>query len=280
MGRRFQLKVYPDPYPGLTIERGPHDRGVGTWVPDVKHTLLAKYIGAAYAAMSAWPERVFIDPFSGPGRIEVAGDAFCRDGGALVAWRQSQQAGSPYTRVLIGDLNADRVTACEARLKALHAPVEAFHGPADETVPEMVKRVPRGALCLAYLDPYNLALLSFDMIRALASLPKVDFAVHFSTMDLMRNVDAELDPERARFDQVAPGWRQALKGVSKAALPIAFLTYWIGLVQQLGFDFSREMPLVTNNTNHEIYRLVFFARHPLPTKLWTDVAKSRNHELF
>jgi len=263
----------------LLVERGPDEKGVGEWVPHVKHLLLADYIGAASGAMKAWPERVFIDPFCGPGRIQVAGETITRDGGSLVAWHQSQDRRVGYTRLLIGDLNSERADACNQRLTVLGASAQAFPGPAEETVHRMVKGVPRNALCLAYIDPYNLALLSFDMIKTLAQLPKIDFAVHFSTMDLLRNVDAELG-DRARFDQVAPGWREALKGVSKSALPVAFLNYWIEQVRSLGFKFSREMTLVKNDSSREIYRLVFFARHDLPIKLWNDVARSENLGLF
>lgn len=278
--KTFRLEAQEDPRPDLLVESGPHGKGVGPWVPNVKHTLLAKYIGAAYAAMNRWPERVFIDPFCGPGRILVAGEAGTRDGGSVVAWRQSRRCDAPYTRMLIGDLDSERLVACHSRLAALGAPVQAFEGKADDTVRAMVRSVPKGALCLAYLDPYNLSLLSLDMIRALAELPRIDFAVHFSTMDLLRNVDAELDPERARFDQVAPGWREALHGVSKANLPVAFLNYWVELVKGLGFAFSTQMPLVSNHRGHEIYRLVFFARHDLPTRLWSDVAKNPTPDLF
>lgn len=274
MSRRpFQLDLTEDPCVGLTVERGPEDEGVGDWVPKIKHTLLAKYISAAYGAMNRWPERIFIDPFCGPGRIQVKGEKCTRDGGSLVAWRQAVKSGTSYTQMLVGDLDAERVSASYLRLRSLDAPVIGFDGPAEVTVKKMVEQVPRGALCLAYLDPYNLSLLNFDMIRALAQLPNVDFAVHFSTMDLSRNVHMESDPERFRFDRVAPGWKKALAGVSKGNQRVAFFNYWMDLVRGLGFEFSREMPLVSNNNGHEIYRLVFFARHDLPIRLWGDVAK-------
>jgi three-Cys-motif partner protein len=182
--------------------------------------------------------------------------------------------------MFVGDINEERLEACKARLKALGAPVRGFQGPAEETVKRMVAAVPARALCLAYLDPYNLSLLSFGMIRTLAKLRNIDFAVHFSTMDLIRNVDQELDPERFRFDQVAPGWRDALSEVSKPNLRIEFLRYWISIVGALEFGFSREMPLIRNNNQHEIYRLVFFARHGLPKRLWSDVAKGGTPQLF
>lgn len=276
----FQLEVDPDPCPALKLERGPSDEGVGEWVPNMKHTLLAKYIGAASATMNKWQERVFIDPFCGPGRIQVKGEADTRDGGSLVAFRQALKMRTSYTKVFIGDLNAESLAANDARLSALGAPVRTFAGKAEDTVHRMVRLVPKKALCLAYIDPYNLSLLNFDMIRALAALPNIDFAVHFSTMDLARNVEMESDEKRFRFDEVAPGWKNELAGVSKSGMRVAFLNYWTKLVCSLGFQFSKEMPLVNNHSGQEIYRLVFFARHDLPIRLWSDVAKDKDQRGF
>lgn len=278
MRKQFQLEVLEDPRPDLFVDRGEDQKGVGKWIPEQKHVYLAKYIGAASEAMKVWPRRVYIDPFCGPGRLQVENESFTRDGGSLVAWRQAAKLGAPYTQVLVGDINPVKLSANRDRLTALGAPVTAFEGPAVETVKEMVKHVQPGSLCLAYIDPYNLAYLSMEIIETLATLKNVDFAVHFSTMDLLRNVDAELDPDRARFDEVAPGWRN-MPSMSKASLPVEFMKYWMRMVQDLGFKFSREQPLVHNNTNKEIYRLVFFARHKLPNKLWGDIAKSPNMEL-
>lgn len=278
--RPFQLPVTDDPRPDLLVERGPENEGVGKWVPEQKHTLLAKMIGGTSGARAKWPNRILIDPFCGPGRIQVKGEAFTRDGGTLVAWRQASDHQVAFTKVLIGDLDEIRVKACEARLTALGAPVEAFVGSASDTVKQMLKRVPGRSLCLAYIDPYNLEYLSFAIIDELAKVKNIDFAVHFSTMDMIRNVDMELDPNRARFDDAAPGWRSELgnRKLSKGQLPQAFFAYWKGLVEKCGFSFSKEMPLVTNDQNRPIYRLVFFSRHSFPNAIWDDIAKSPNLE--
>ena len=97
-------------------------------------------------------------------------------------------------------------------------------------------------------------------------------------MDMIRNVDMELDPSRARFDDAAPGWRTELGSntLSKGQLPQAFFAYWRGLVEKCGFSVSKEMPLVTNDQHKPIYRLVFFSRHKFPNAIWDDIAKSRN----
>jgi three-Cys-motif partner protein len=147
-----------------------------------------------------------------------------------------------------------------------------------DTVKQMVATVPSRSLCLAYIDPYNLELLSFSMLRELAALQNIDLVINFSTMDLKRNSDMELDPERARFDEVAPGWRDQpfAKTSSKRSLSVGLFNYWFELMNGLGFKSSHEIPLVPNDRGHEIYRLAFFARHKFPIGLWGDVAKDRN----
>jgi three-Cys-motif partner protein len=273
------LELHPDPCPELLVERGSTNEGVGSWVPEQKHLLLHKYLIGTQYAWRKWPSRVFIDPFSGPGRIQVKGESSTRDGGAVVAWR-ALQASAPFTKMLVGDIDGKRAIACEQRLKALGAPAMAFTGPAIDTVPMMVGSVPTNSLCLAYIDPYNLEHLSYSILQALAPL-KIDLAINFSTMDLERNVDFETDPDRARFDGTAPGWRERpeIKVASRSNLPMKFFDYWREIVGDLGFVHSKEMPLVTNDQGRPIYRMVFFSRHELPNRIWGDVARGPNRDL-
>ena len=272
----------PDPCPSLPIELGPQGLGVGSWVPGDKHRLLAEYLFATRRAWasSAWPQRVLIDPFCAAGRIQVQGEPFTRDGGAAVAWRESVEGGFPFTHVLVGDLDGERARACAARLQALGAPVECFEGPASKTVPQMVSQVPRDALCMAYVDPYNLELLTFDLFEQLARL-RVDIAAHFSVMDLTRNVEAEFDPLRNRFEGTAPGWsiHPPILAASKRNVALQFFQYWQAKVQELGFTCSTEKPLVRNNDNAPLYRLVFFAKHQLPLRVWGDVARGGDKQM-
>jgi three-Cys-motif partner protein len=270
-----------DTHPHLPLDRGPHGRGVGPWVAEDKHRLLVTYIDAARAAArKGFAQWIYIDPFCGPGRMQTEGELGTRPGGAVVAWRQSQTSGTPFGKILIGDIAQDKVDACAERLRALGAPVESFVGPAEKTVLRMIGAVPRGSLCLAYIDPYNLALLAHPMLAALAKLRKIDFVVHFSTMDLYRNVDMELDPKRARFDIVSPGWRQRVEPSNKSNLADRMFADWSLQVQALGFEFSEAMPLIKNTRHDEIYKLAFFASHDLPRRLWSDVARDDNHRLF
>ena len=58
--KNFVLPNHPDTNPELIVERGEKGDGVGTWVPNEKHTLLAKYIDATKYAQNKFPQRIFI----------------------------------------------------------------------------------------------------------------------------------------------------------------------------------------------------------------------------
>lgn len=274
-----EAPVHPDPCPELLVERGYEQSGVGNWVPRSKHLLLYKYLDGTRRMWREWPNRTYIDPFCGPGRVQVKGESFTRDGGALVAWRALSSI-APFTQMLVGDLDANRSSACQSRLLNLGATVKAFTGPAAETIHEMVKATPRGSLCLAYIDPYSLERLDFSILRALAGL-RVDLVINFSTMDLQRNVELELDSTRARFDGTAPGWRDldGIRATNKIGMQRALFEHWRALVGGLGFPHSEEMPLIPNDQGHGIYRMLFFSKHPSPRRVWSDIARSPNREL-
>src|SRR6185437_13931311 len=273
--------IPPDPHPALPVERGPKDEGVGVWVPEEKHRLLWEYLDASRFAWRRWPNRIFIDPFAGPGRLQVKGESFSRPGGAVLAYLALEK-GAAFTSIFVGDLDGERATACERRLSAIGATAKAFPGSAATTVSEMVAAIPRNSLCMAYVDPYSLEHLSFAVLRTLSALPKLDLAINFSTMDLQRNVELEFNPDRDRFDGAAPGWRQnpAICSASRQNAKLEFFRYWLNLVQGLGFKHSAQMPTIRNTSGHGIYRLCFFSRHSFPDRIWSDVARDPNRPLF
>lgn len=271
----YEALLQPDPCPGLSV------LPIGEWSLE-KHDLLRKYVHASWAARQKWSHRSFIDLYCGPGRVAVRNSGIETDGGAIVAWRQAQSTGGCFTQVIVGDLDASSAAACKARLEALHAPVQSLVGPADTTVERVLEIVNPNGLHLAYLDPFNLEHLPFSIIQRLAKFKNIDIVVHFSIMDLQRELELDFVRDESRFELFAPGWKFHVdpRTVSKREARNQFVTYWLSLVDSLGFSCSRERPLMTNNKNGPLYRMMFLMRHPLAKKLWDDIAKPSQGKLF
>lgn len=90
---------------------------VGRWAKE-KYSLLCRYVQISSSTRKKYlgPGKggaAYIDLFCGPGRafIEDTGESI--EGGAVAAWRQSQSSGSPFSRVIIGDTDEERLRVCE-----------------------------------------------------------------------------------------------------------------------------------------------------------------------
>lgn len=262
--------LQPDGFPsGKILE-------VGEWSIE-KHQLLRRYVGASWAARRKWPKRGFIDLFCGPGRTRIKGTNIETDGGTVVAWRQAKLNSVEFTDVIIGDIGQDSLLSCEKRLLALNAPVTALLGPADQTVDEAIKLLPPNGLHFAYLDPFNMEHLPFTVIEKLAKFRNIDIVVHFSVMDLQREIELDFLRDASRFEAFAPGWKRHVdvSGMTKQGARNAFVKYWLSLVESLGFRCSKEMPLMTNSKNGPLYRMMFLMRHPLAERLWNEIARGQ-----
>jgi three-Cys-motif partner protein len=250
---------------------------VGQWALE-KHELLKRYVHASWAARQKWPNPCFIDLFCGPGRVRIRDTDIETDGGALVAWRKALTKGGRFAKVVIGDLDAEALSACAARLTHLGADVTALHGAAETTVEQVLQLIPQDGLHLAYLDPFNMGHLPFSVIQKLAKFKKIDIVVHFSVMDLQRDFELDFERDASRFEVFAPGWKSHVnvQSHSKQQARLEFVKYWLELVKSVGFKCSEEKPLMTNSKNGPLYRMMFLSRHPLGDKLWTEINRGLN----
>lgn len=272
----FELGHFADPCPTLPIETG-----VGSWVCE-KHTYLAKYISATHGHRAKWGACSYIDLYCGPGRVHLRDEPSSRAGGATVAWEYARAKKGAFTTVVINDLDTVKSEACRSRLGALGAPVVALNGGAEAMVAKAIQAIDRNQYCLAYLDPYSLRALSFETIRQLATLKHVDILLHFSVMDLSRNARMELDLDRDGLDAAAPGWRDQVEPkLHHRDEPFnVYFRHWCSLVQKLGFMVSERMPLVRNDRNAALYRLLLLSRHADADRIWGDVGQGPTKELF
>jgi three-Cys-motif partner protein len=266
-----------DPADGLPVMK------VGGWSEE-KHVALSRYIDSARKARAKWPYASFIDLFSGPGRVINRESKVISDGGALSAWRMSQQGGAPFNEVFIGDVDAEYVLACENRLVAAGASARAYVGSASSTVDEVLTALPKG-LHFAFLDPFSIEHLDFEIVRKLSLRPNIDILIHFSVMDVQRNIGGDFKRSNSRLDAFAPGWRENLKldTVPKHEQVGAYLQYWETLVSDLTkMQVAQSKPLFVNMKRGPLYRLIHVSRHPLAQKLWNTAATptSQQKSLF
>src|SRR5262249_14773504 len=156
-------------------------------------------------------------------------------GSALVAWNESQK-GAPFTVLHISDAVAELSAASATRLTKVGAPVTSYVGTAVDSVDQVVPKLNKYALHFAFLDPYNLAHLPFEIIKKLASLERMDILMHVSLLDLQRNLKKYLTSTKScPLDTFAPGWREKVGSLrDEKQVRGRVMEHWRGLIKGLG----------------------------------------------
>jgi len=251
---------------------------VGVWAKE-KVDLLCKYVQISSATRKKYLPppaskggAAYIDLFCGPGRSFIKDTKEWIEAGPVAAWNRSVASNAPFTRMIIADADEERLRVCETRLQRLGAPVVAKHGLAKETAFWARQKTPALGLNFAFLDPYSLEALDFQVIKTLALVKRIDVLVHVSTMDLRRNLDVHLNATDSSFDAFAPGWREALQIRSRARTREDVLRYWRGLVSETGISTSEDVRLIKNSHGQHLYWLLLAAGHDLAHKFWKTVS--------
>jgi len=253
---------------------------VGRWAED-KHARIRAYLelAAKPAARSFLrPGKggfYYIDPFCGPGRATIRGTDQEIDGSAIVAAQAARSSGAPFTCIYIADLVADHVNACAARLRALGETVRTYEGSALSTSAEIARDLPGRGLHFAFLDPYDLEALPFEVIKRLAAFKHVDILVHFSSMDVQRNVDRYLTMATSPLDTFAPGWRTRVNAqMAKHEQRRHVREHWQALMAQLDMPTAQSIEHIQGSKKQSLYWLLFAARHTLAHKFWDAIVKA------
>ncbi len=258
-----------------------HDDGlpreiVGSWTRD-KHARLERYITISQAARSKYVGvgkggATLIDLFSGPGVARIRDDGEVVPGSPLAMWQYAQTGKAPFTEVFVADYKRSLCEAASARLKSAGAPVTAFQGEALQTVKQIVQRLNPYGLHFAFLDPFNLDALPFEVIRHLATIERMDIIVHVSALDLQRNLQSYISNPGSSLDKFAPGWRDSVD-VSRPAdvVRAKILEHWRSLVSDTGMEVARAAELVSGTANQRLYWLAFIARHKLALEFWDKI---------
>jgi three-Cys-motif partner protein len=259
-----------DPADGLIVSE------VGEWAPE-KHARVQRYIEIAsgaramYVPPPSWRGGAsYIELFCGPGRSLIRGTKRILDGSPLVAYKAAQTS-VPFTEMHLNDLDPANSTAVDMRVRALGGAPICYHEPADSAVDKIVAAVNPAGLHFAFLDPYNLEGLSFDIVRKLSILQRVDMLIHVSVHDLQRNLD-NYSKLGGVFDSFAPGWRDHVdQKQSINSFRAALMEYWLGEIRKLGTMPAKGVELIVGSRRQRLYWLVFVSAHSLAQKLWEAI---------
>lgn len=257
----------------LASDDGSAVQCVGEWVLD-KHEYVRRYIEATHGARARYlgpgnGGAAFVDLYAGPGRARI------RDTGEFVAgspFLALDHKVAPFSRVVLCELAEVNLTALSKRIEHEQTRVSLIDGDCNEVIHEIVSAVPARGLNLAFVDPYSLAALSFETLRRLAAVQRMDLIIHFPTGGIKRNwgkVDEGLDRFLGTKD-----WRAAAPGGAKDAAKLVDV-----LREQLtgaGYTGANVRAVPIENKKHaRMYHLVFASKHALADKIWNDVTKHK-----
>ncbi len=254
---------------------------VGPWAEE-KHLRLKRYIDLARGARAKFiPPRgsggaSYIELFSGPGRSLIRDTSRYIDGSPLVAYKAARTSKVRFSEIYLNDLDPEKADAVDRRIKAIGGAATVFNKPAELAIDDVLNAVNPAGLHFAFLDPYNLEYLSFDIIRKLSRLKSVDMLIHVSVQDLQRNLD-RYSVAGGPLDKFAPGWRSHVDS-NQAIAPFraALLDYWLSEIRKLG-TMPAKGELIVGSRNQRLYWLVFVSAHDLAQKLW-DAIRDPNRQ--
>ena len=259
----------PDPDDGLPLAC------VGSWAEE-KHARVRKYVDISHATRRMYVTRsggaTFIELFCGPGRARIRDTTRIVDGSTLVAAKEAHATGTMFTELHIADANKAFVEVASQRLARLGIQARTYAGRSEDTVKEVARRLNKDGLHLAFLDPFDLKSLPFEVIRCLAGFKRMDMIIHVSLMDLQRNLEPYIGSQQSPLDIFTPGWRKVVDPMNPiATIRRGIFEYWLSLIRNEDMQPSQGIEKVTGSKNQPLYWLVFAARHDLAMKFWEEI---------
>jgi three-Cys-motif partner protein len=187
-------------------------------------------------------------------------------------------------------MDGNRADACEQRIRRIapNAAVRFFRGDCNEQIHEIVRRIPLGALTLAFIDPQGLD-IEFETVRLLTKRRRVDLLILVAdAVDFARNVERTYlrtrDSKLDRFLGHDSEWRRKWQSLGNTEGPKArnFLAdVYKEQLKRLGYvGFGEE---TMRRSKGPLYRMIFATKDAKGLELWDKVTKLDRHgqkELF
>lgn len=261
-----------------------HWPNVGEWTKE-KHKRLEYYVGICSGVRKKFLEKssktaTYIDLFCGSPQVQIKNTDKKIDSGAITAWKTSKEKGTPFSEIFIADKKAEYKKDTAKKLTELGAKVTELEGCAVDAAQEFSKihdeRLPcfQRGLHFAFLDPFGLIGLDFEIIKILSQCKRMDILIHISSMGLRRNLDKFMKPDNQRLNTFAPGLKENLNlsGNNNKKDRADILNYWKKKTVELGFNNNEVRTTeVRGNNNQLLYWLALIAKHKLADKFWGEV---------
>lgn len=264
-----------------TVDDGHLLRPSGAWALD-KLDYLRRYIDVFETSMrNKWRKRTYIDLFAGPGKCIDRNTSEVFLGSPLVALTTKY----PFTDYWFVDNDQNNIKALSIRYKASPYAdrVVCEHGDSNEKVIEIVKNLrSRPSLNLAFLDPEGLE-LRWDVVASLAAIERMDIIIHYPQMGLNRSMPIAYEsPSTHDVDNYFGGhdWRpiyDKYRRSEESFLHRQLMDFYKGKLIEHGYkealrdDEVGHEPLMSNELNAPLYRLLFASKHELGVEFWKKI---------
>jgi len=256
-------------------------RESGPWVAE-KLDYVKRYINVFETSMrKKWSRRHYIDLFAGPGKCVCRRTGMVYLGSPLLALTTKY----PFTDYLFVDCDSDSIAALQQRCRAssVLADVQFEVGDANRVAWKIVERI-QGvpSLNLAFLDPDGLE-LQWDTVATLAQIERLDLIIHYSQMGLSRVMPNVFGSETLTDVDLFFGdteWRTIYEKYQRHEeqfLHRQLMDHYKSKLRGLGYeetfrdDEVGAEPVIRNEKNAPLYRLLFASKHPLGLEFWQKV---------
>lgn len=250
---------------------------VGDWAEE-KYQLIRCYADIFSTSMKdKWEHRVYLDLFSGPGRVHIRESRRIIPATPLLV----TDLRFPFSRYVFCETDHEKLSALQQRLSRTAREIDgAFvEGDTNDNATQIVELIPKpsrsaNVLTFCLVDPYRLADMRFETIKRIAEERFVDFLVLIpSGMDASRNQEIYLSAQSRALDAFLGrgDWRGNWSKKPNERFS-DFVVNEFGLsMRQLGYKYDglKQAHLMTSTAKHlPLYHLVMFSRSNVGIDFW------------
>lgn len=267
-------------------------RPSGDWAKDklfyVKH-----YIDTFEKSMRSkpWRRRIYIDLFAGPGKCVDRDSQEIFLGSPLLALTTEH----PFTDYFFVDTESKDLEALKIRSNSLNFDdrIHLLNGDANEKVYAVTNEIKKidnkyiegvwPSLNLAFLDPEGLE-LKWSTVAELAKMNRMDLILHYSQQGIKRMAGRALNsPQETVLDRFFGGkeWRDIYAQTKdySGGIHRPLIDYYKAKLSELGYIEVKDdeevwtEPLMKNQKNAPLYRLLFASKNKLGVKFWKEITR-------